>query len=168
MLLLVLESVIRNGRQWLKVRLPTRPAGSFGWIPADHVLLSRANWWIDIRPASRTVRVYHYGRLERRYRAVVGARRTPTPPGLAAIYERNPQRNPQAFLGPWAVAITATSNVLQEFDGGPGRIGMHGRAGSSLLDPLGTARSHGCVRMGNAAITWIATRIPAGSPVLIR
>jgi hypothetical protein len=60
---------------------------------------------------------------------VVGARRTPTPTGLAAIYERNRQPNPRAFLGPWALSFTSLSNVLESYGGGPGRVAIHGRAG---------------------------------------
>ncbi|MEV4422695.1 L,D-transpeptidase [Patulibacter sp. NPDC049589] len=168
MILLVLESVVRDGRRWLRVRLPTRPAGQDGWIPYDHTVVGQGHFWINVNRARRLVRVYHYGRRVRRFRAVVGAPRTPTPKGLAAIYERNRQPDPRAFLGPWAVALTLTSNVLQEFDGGPGRIGIHGRGGASLKDPLGSARSHGCVRVDNDDISWVARRIPQGTPVLVR
>jgi hypothetical protein len=77
-----------------------------------------------------------------------------------------------SFDGAWVVALTAESNFLHRFDGGPGRIGLHGRGGASLLDPLGSARSHGCVRFANAAIGWIVARIGApnlpGVPVVIR
>lgn len=167
MTLLVLEAVLRDGRRWLRVRLPIRPSGTIGWIPADAVLLGRTRFWIDVDTRRRTVTVSRLGRPLRRFRAVVGAPRTPTPRGLTAIYERNPQRDRRGFLGPWAIALAATSNVLQEFDGGPGRIGIHGRGGASLRDPLGSARSHGCVRIDNAAIGWIARNVPAGAPVLI-
>jgi lipoprotein-anchoring transpeptidase ErfK/SrfK len=37
----------------------------------------------------------------------------------------------------------------------------------SLSDPLGSASSHGCVRLANRAIAWIAERVPPGTPVLI-
>ncbi len=47
-------------------------------------------------------------------------------------------------------------------------MALHGRGGKSLLDPLGSARSHGCVRMANSAIGWVAIHIPVGTPVLIR
>jgi lipoprotein-anchoring transpeptidase ErfK/SrfK len=42
------------------------------------------------------------------------------------------------------------------FGGGPGRVAIHGRDGTSLLDPLGSARSHGCIRIDNGPITWMA------------
>lgn len=33
--------------------------------------------------------------------------------------------------------LTAYSDMLDRFDGGPGQISIHGRAGTSLRDPLG-------------------------------
>ncbi len=51
--------------------------------------------------------------------------------------------------------------------GGPGRIAIHGGAGASLQDPLGSARSHGCIRIDNRAIAWMAGHIPQGAPVQI-
>jgi lipoprotein-anchoring transpeptidase ErfK/SrfK len=50
----------------------------------------------------------------------------------------------------------------------PGRVAIHGRAGGSLLDPLGTPASHGCIRIDNQAVGWLAQHVPAGSPVNIR
>jgi lipoprotein-anchoring transpeptidase ErfK/SrfK len=104
----------------------------------------------------------------RRFRAVVGAPATPTPHGLAAIYERNRQPNPRAFIGPWSLSLSVHSNVLESYGGGPGRVAIHGRAGASLRDPLGTARSHGCIRILNRHVSWMARKLPAGTPVQIR
>jgi lipoprotein-anchoring transpeptidase ErfK/SrfK len=59
----------------------------------------------------------------------------------------------------------AYSNVLQEFDGGPGQVALHGREG--LPEPIRTASSHGCVRFENTAITWLAWHLEAGVPVII-
>jgi lipoprotein-anchoring transpeptidase ErfK/SrfK len=55
--------------------------------------------------------------------------------------------------------------VLEDYGGGPGRVAIHGRAGASLLDPLGTARSHGCIRVANRDISWMASHVPVGTPV---
>jgi lipoprotein-anchoring transpeptidase ErfK/SrfK len=51
------------------------------------------------------------------------------------------------------LALTAESNRLFAFAGGPGRIGLHGRGGG------GAARSAGCVRFTNDAIRWIVARV---------
>jgi lipoprotein-anchoring transpeptidase ErfK/SrfK len=166
--LLVLGSTTRRGVDWVEVLLPSRPNGSTGWVPRDHVVLTRTTYWIDVRTAARRVTIHHNGRPERRFRAVVGAPATPTPRGLAAIYERNRQADPGGFVGPWALALTSLSDVLEDYGGGPGRIAIHGRAGASLLDPLGSARSHGCIRIDDDAVSWMAGHIPAGTPVRLR
>jgi lipoprotein-anchoring transpeptidase ErfK/SrfK len=166
--LLVLDSTVREGRRWLKLLLPSRPNGSTGWVASERVVLTHTRWWVDIRTGTRRVTIYHRGERLRSFRAVVGAPETPTPLGLAAIYERNRQPDPTAFLGPWALPLTAMSNVLENYGGGPGRVAIHGRAGESLRDPLGTARSHGCIRVENRRIAWLARRLRAGTPVRIR
>lgn len=166
--LLALESATSDGREWVKVLLADRPNGSAGWVPRDSVVLEHTPYWVDIRTGSRRVTVFRSGRRVRSFRAVVGARRTPTPTGLAAVYERNRQPDPRAFLGPWALSLTSLSNVLESYGGGPGRVAIHGRAGASLRDRLGTARSHGCVRVNNADVSWMAARVPVGTPVDVR
>ena len=148
--LLVLGSAWRGGRQWLQVRLPVRPNGVTGWILRSKALLGHTRWWLGLRLRDRRLTVYRDGHRVRSVRAVVGAPGTPTPRGLAAVYERNPQPDGAGFLGPWALSLTALSDVLESYGGGPGRIAIHGRGGASLRDPLGSARSHGCIRIDNA------------------
>jgi lipoprotein-anchoring transpeptidase ErfK/SrfK len=97
---------------------------------------------------------------------VVGAPITPTPHGLFAIDERIPQFGGE--LGPWALHLTAHSQVLEDYGGGKGRVAIHGRSGALLADPLGSARSHGCIRIDNAAVSWLAGRAIEGTPVVIR
>ena len=46
-------------------------------------------------------------------------------------------------------------------------MGIHGRAGAGLLDPLAGARSHGCVRIDNGPVAWMAAHVPVGTPVRI-
>lgn len=55
--------------------------------------------------------------------------------------------------------------VLGQRGGGPGRIAIHGRDGASLENPLGSAASHGCVRVDNDQIDWMAAHIQPGTPV---
>jgi lipoprotein-anchoring transpeptidase ErfK/SrfK len=159
--MLVLDAATHGGREWVEVLLAKRPNGSTGWIPRDRVALSRNDYWIAVRKRARQVTIYRDGRRLRRLRGVPGARTTPTPVGLAAIYERNRQPNPRGALGPWALSLTSLSDVLKSFAGGPGRIAIHGGA-------LGTSGSHGCIRVRNEDVSWLAARIPAGTPVDIR
>lgn len=165
--LLVLDSTLFHGQTWLKLALPDRPNGSSGWIREDFVRLSTTPWRITVNRAAHTVTVYRNNHKQRSFKAVVGAPATPTPRGLYAIYEKLAQRNPKGFLGPWALHLTAFSDVLLNYGGGPGRVAIHGRDGTSLKDPLGSSASHGCVRIDDANVVWLAHVIPLGTPVLI-
>ena len=108
--------------------------------------------------------VYRFGRVERRFRAIVGTAATPTPRGRFFI-EEAVALSPTAHGGPFALATSARSSVLQEFEGGPGQIALHGTAG--LPGTLGTAASHGCIRLSTGAITWLAHRVGSGVPLRI-
>jgi lipoprotein-anchoring transpeptidase ErfK/SrfK len=160
-----------RGRCWLRVRLPSRPNDAAGWVHAGRVLLRRTRWRIVIATDARTIAVFHGGDLRRRFSVVVGAAPTPTPRGLFSVVGVWPW-SPADFLGSYVLPLTAHSHVLQEFGGGDGRVGIHGRGGASLLDPLGSARSHGCIRLANDAIEWIVgkvgTRRLPGIPVRVR
>jgi len=164
--LLILESGHSGDERWIRVRLPLRRNRS-AWIRRDAATITRTGYWVRVQRATRWITVFDEGEQVRRFRAVIGARATPTPVGLAAIYERVRQPDPRAFLGPWALPLTALSGVLTNYGGGPGRVAMHGRAGASLSDPLGSARSHGCIRVDNDDIGWMARHLPAGTPVHI-
>lgn len=158
----------RTGREWLRLLLPARPNGTSGWIRADFVLLARSAYSVEIRTKSAEVFVYEAGRLIRRARAVVGAPSTPTPLGLFAAYDPVLQPRPDGFVGPWVIHLTGHSDVLDDFGGGPGRVAIHGRGTASLRIPLGSAASHGCIRVDNDVVSWLARTIPMGTPVWIR
>jgi len=166
--LLILDSALVKGRTWVKVRLASRPNSAFAWIPANRARIVRNPWRVTISRSKRLVTVFRAGEPVKRFRSVVGAPETPTPKGLFAVYEKVRQVPTNGFLGPYALHLTAHSNVLDSYGGGPGRVAIHGRDGASLADPLGTARSHGCIRVKNAMIRFIARSLPLGTPVNIR
>lgn len=166
--LFVLRARRAEGHLWLLVRLPDRPNAAEAWIDADRVQLRDVPWRIDLNRATRTMRVFFRGKLWTKYQTVVGAPSTPTPAGTFAIYEKQRQSNAAGFIGPWALHLTAHSDVLDNYGGGPGRVAIHGRSGASLSDPLGTARSHGCIRIDNIFIRELARHMPVGTPVTIR
>jgi hypothetical protein len=158
----VLRSVrSRGGNAWVLVRLPGRPNGHRGWIRARRTRRISTGWHLRLKLSTRRVTVYRRGRVVRRFRAVVGKPSTPTPRGRFFIEE--PVALSGATGGPFALATSARSNVLQEFEGGPGQIALHGR--NNLSGGLGTAASHGCIRLSGAAITWLAWRIRGGVPL---
>jgi hypothetical protein len=146
---------------WLHVRLPWRPNTAAGWVNSDAVRLLPTVWRIVVSTSHRTLMLFHKGRSLRALSVVVGKPSTPTPTGLFAITWAVPW-HPNDFLGSWVLLLTAHSDVLQEFDGGDGTVGIHGRGGASLLDPLGSAASHGCVRLANDDIDWLVGTVGTG------
>ena len=154
----------KDGRRWLKVMLPGRPNGSQGWISQAGTALTSTRWHIVVRTAVRRALVYLDGRLVRSFAAIVGKPSTPTPRGDFFVEENviMPRRAPGA---PYALALSARSNVYQEFEGGPGQIAIHGLA--NIGGTLGTAVSHGCVRLSNRNVSWLAARLEPGVPVSI-
>jgi hypothetical protein len=156
-----------DGRLYVRVLLARRPNGSAGWIAADDATLSRTRWSVHVDTEARRVSVAHDGRTVNSFRAVVGRASSPTPHGRFAISELLEQQPPTRFLGGWVLPLTAFSGTYREFDGGPGRVAIHGRGGSSLRDPLGSAASHGCIRVSNSDASWLAHHLQAGVPVTI-
>jgi lipoprotein-anchoring transpeptidase ErfK/SrfK len=153
-----------GGVHWLRVRVPGRPNGMKGWIVQSGTVLTTTRWHVVVRTSTRRVLVYRQGRVVRSFAAIVGKPSTPTPRGQFFV-EESIRMLPGSAGAPFALALSARSNVLQEFEGGPGQIAIHGVA--NLGGTLGTAISHGCVRLANASIRWLAARIGPGVPVTI-
>jgi lipoprotein-anchoring transpeptidase ErfK/SrfK len=151
-------------RSWVRVRLPGRPNSHAGWIRTAHTRLTSTPWRVALDLSKRRVTVYYGGQVKRRFEAVVGTPSTPTPRGRYFI-EEGVALDPWHAGGPFALATSARSNVFQEFEGGPGQIALHGTAG--LGATVGSAASHGCIRLDTSAITWLAQRIGAGVPLII-
>jgi lipoprotein-anchoring transpeptidase ErfK/SrfK len=162
----VLPVLGRAGRDdaWLRVRLPGRPNGHTGWIYSGRTRSTSTPWRILVSLSARRVIVFRDGRVVRRFPAIVGKRSTPTPLGSFFVEEAL-RLSPRASGAPFALATSARSDALREFDGGPGQIALHGTG--NLSGALGTAVSHGCVRLSPHAIAWLASRIGAGVPVSI-
>jgi hypothetical protein len=152
------------GDTWLHVRLPGRPTGHRGWILAAHTTASATPWYLAVDLSERRLAVYHDGRIERRFSVVVGKPSTPTPRGRFFIEEALSLPSGSQG-GPFALATSARSNVLQHFEGGPGQIALHGTRG--LPGRPGSAASHGCIRLSTAGITWLAQRIGSGIPLTV-
>jgi lipoprotein-anchoring transpeptidase ErfK/SrfK len=159
----VLPVLARSGL-WLRVRLPGRPNGHAGWITARGTASSTTPWHIFVATARRRVTVYRAGARVRSFRAVVGAAGTPTPLGQFFVEESIVLRSTDVGA-PYALALSARSSVLQEFAGGPGQIALHGL--DNIGGTLGSAASHGCLRLDDGAMRWLIARIGPGVPVTI-
>ncbi len=155
----------KDGVRWLRVRLPGRPNNSTGWIRKARTKRSFTAWHVVVDLSERRLIVYRSGRIVKRFSAVIGSRSTPTPRGKYFVEETVLLTGGQVG-GPYGLALSARSYVLQEFAGGPGQIAVHGVW--NVGGRMGTAVSHGCVRLDTASITWLGERIGPGVPVTIR
>jgi lipoprotein-anchoring transpeptidase ErfK/SrfK len=156
--------VVGATKDWLHVRLPGRPNGRTGWIVRYKTVASTTRWHVVVNTTARELIVYRSGRPVRTVKAVVGKPSTPSPGGEFFVEEAIELRASDVGA-PFALALSARSEVLQEFDGGPGQIAIHGL--SNVGGVPGTAVSHGCVRIDNATMRWLVLRIGPGVPVTI-
>jgi lipoprotein-anchoring transpeptidase ErfK/SrfK len=160
----VQTAVGSRGGLWERVRLPMRPNGATGWVPAAAGSAASTGWEIVVRRAERRALVLDEGRVRASFPVVVGKPSTPTPLGTFFVVEKL-RLAPGVTEGPWALATSAYSDALSGFAGGDGQVALHGTVG--LSDPLGTFSSHGCVRFAPAAISWIADHVDVGAPVIV-
>jgi lipoprotein-anchoring transpeptidase ErfK/SrfK len=156
--------LLGHTKNWLHVRLPGRPNGLTGWIRRTSTVLSSTPWHLVVEIGHRRVLAFRSGHVVKSFSAVVGKPSTPTPLGTFFVEEAI-RLTPGGMGAPFALALSARSNVFQEFDGGPGQIALHGLTGIGGVP--GTAVSHGCIRLDSAAMTWLVLRIHAGAPVTI-
>ena len=154
-----------RGVEWLRVLLPGRPNGRTGWIKKQGTVETTTRWQLVVSLHDRRVIALRDGRPIRTFAAIVGKNATPTPTGAFFVEEAIELRGGDVG-GPFALALSARSNVLQEFAGGPGQIALHGL--TNVGGVLGTAASHGCVRLANASMQWLVLRVGPGVPVTIR
>jgi lipoprotein-anchoring transpeptidase ErfK/SrfK len=160
----VAQTTDGHGVVWLDVLLPGRPDSHTGWIERTSVTVTATDWQIVVNLGTRQVMVFESGHIVATFLAVVGKPSTPTPTGHFFVEETVPL-GPTASGAPFALALSARSNALAEFDGGPGQVALHGIA--NIGGTPGTAVSHGCVRLDTADITWLGLHISSGVPVTI-
>lgn len=148
---------------WLRVRLPNRPNGNKGWIEASRVHLLETSYRVVVDRSERRLTLYRNNKVIASSGVVVGAPATPTPLGKFALWDRY---RPSNNLRPWVLELTAHSEKLRRYEGGEGRVALHGMRGS-LQVPLGSAASHGCVRLPDRMINLLARRLSLGTPITI-
>lgn len=154
--------VVGEEDDWLEVQLPIRPNGTTGWVRADEVTLKTLPYSLLVSTEERTVTLLRGEEVVEVFTAAVGTGNTPTPTGEYFLTELIKPTN--RGYGPFAFGLSAFSDVLNNFGGGPGQIGLHGTSDSSSI---GRAASHGCIRLANEDITYLAELLPLGTPMTI-
>ena len=147
-----------------KVQLPIRPNGATGWVRARDVRVREVTTRIEIDLSQRRLTLFRDGRIVLLTNAAIGAPSTPTPTGRFYVNQRLLAANPIGGYGPGAVGISAFSPVLPNWpQGGP--IAIHGTDAPAMI---GSAVSHGCLRVHNSAALRLLRLAVEGTPVEIK
>jgi lipoprotein-anchoring transpeptidase ErfK/SrfK len=157
--------VERDAGEWLQVLLPIRPNGSKGWIRAADVTLAVTAHRVVIDRGAFRFTVYDGGRAVRTGGVATGEAGTPTPPGRYFFTELVKPVDRNGSYGAYAFGLSGFSPVLKSFAGGPGQLAIHGTNRPSVI---GTRASHGCVRVSDDDITWMAKNLAIGTPVVVQ
>ena len=147
-----------------KVRLPVHPNGATAWIRRVDVRLELVRYRLGVDLTRHRLTVWRDGRRFMGSTIGVGRSITPTPSGVYYVTALLKQPDPDGIYGPYAFALSGHSNVLDEFAGGDGRIGIHG---TNEPSGIGSDVSHGCIRVPNTVIRRLARLLPLGTPVRI-
>lgn len=152
-----------DGSMWARVRIPMRPNGTRGWVRRSalgqlHVVRTR----LVIRRRTFRANLYRRGHRIWSSRIGVGKPESPTPAGHFYVREKLADYA-GSFYGPIALGTSAYSRLSEWPKGGV--IGVHGTSQPELLPGR---VSHGCIRVPNDAIARLASRVPLGTPILIR
>jgi lipoprotein-anchoring transpeptidase ErfK/SrfK len=127
---------------------------------------------VTVSKRDKMVRVLDHGKVVKRYHVAVGMPKYPTPEGQFAVQtmQKDPVWNvPNAE---WAGDLAGRTipggspqNPLKaRWIGFDGSVGFHG---TGELGSIGTAASHGCVRMRPDDVKDLFRRVDVGTPVLV-
>jgi lipoprotein-anchoring transpeptidase ErfK/SrfK len=159
---LVLDAKVDpRGEPWLHIRIPMRPNGRTGWVPADMLgPLTTVRTQLIIDRTAKHARLYKAGR--RIWDAPVGIGKAATPTPSGKFYIREKLAGGGGVYGPWAFGTSAYSRLSDWKKGGV--VGIHGTNEPNLVPGR---PSHGCVRVRNDKVSQLARLMPIGTPVSI-
>lgn len=150
---------------WALVSVPIRPNGTTGWVRIESVELYVVDGQIVVDLTARTLTYYVDGEEVLKTEIAIGTSRNSTPTGHFFVTDSVTLSIPNSPWGPAALGISAYSDTITEYNGGPGIIGIHG---TNKPSSIGQAASLGCVRLPNELITLLHALVPIGTPVEIR
>ena len=156
--------VTKSANGWAQVLVPGRPTGATAWVRTDGVELRDVTTEIRVDLAARTLTLYDAGQVVLSTPVAIGSPEDPTPTGRFSVTDKLASPKAGSAYGPFALGLSGRSNVLTDFAGGDGQIGIHG---TNQPDSIGQAVSHGCIRVPNDVITQLNDILPLGTPVVV-
>lgn len=157
-------SIIDEFDGWVHALLPGRPNGETGWIRAADVAVFTLDREVIIDLSERRIEVLDDGSPVFESDVAVGSEVSPTPTGVFFVTDAVRLTAPGGPWGPYAFGLSARSDVVTEFNGGDGIVGIHG---TNQPWSIGEAASLGCVRLPNDAIEILWEIVAVGMKVTI-
>jgi hypothetical protein len=156
--------VIAQRPGWVQVLLPSRPNRATGWLHIDRRLkLARTPYRLEVDRKEFTLALYRDGEHVTTWTVGIGKPEAITPAGRTFVLANI--RETKATFSPIVLPLGSHSDTHKAYGGGPGTVGIHGWPSSTVF---GTATSDGCIRVPDAALEVISTKVPLGTPVLVR
>jgi lipoprotein-anchoring transpeptidase ErfK/SrfK len=153
-----------TGQEWTQIRIPGRPNGRTGWVERESLGSFRATkWQIVVNRKTLRMTIYWNGKKRKRIPVGVGKHSTPTPGGRFWIREKIKVSDKNSPYFPYALG-TANYSTLSEWPGG-GVVGIHGDWNQPQFIP--GRPSHGCIRLRDRDVAWVARHVPVGTPLRI-
>lgn len=155
--------VIGESGDWLEVQVPVRPNGSTGWVARSDVDLSPIEHRVVVDLSDRSLVVWEGDRIVLDTTGAVGRPSAPTPEGTFFIRDIF-EWNPDSVYGPWVLALSSYSEVIDQINGGDAVVAIHG---TNAPNKLGQAVSLGCIRLDNDMVSLLAQTVGPGTPIEI-
>ena len=157
-------SIIGDFDGWVHALLPGRPNGQTGWIRAADIEVFTLEREVVVDLDERRLTVLSDGEDVFESSVAVGSEVSPTPTGVFFITDAVRLTAPNGPWGPYAFGLSARSDVVTEFNGGDGIVGIHG---TNQPWSIGEAASLGCVRLPNEVIEVLWDIMAVGMKVSI-
>ena len=158
-------SILDEVDGWVHALLPGRPNGETGWIRASDVEIFTLDREVVVDLDERTLVVLSDGEEMFTSAVAVGSEVSPTPTGSFFVTDAVQLTSPNGPWGPYAFGLSARSDVVTEFNGGDGIVGIHG---TNQPWSIGEAASLGCVRLPNDVIETLWDTMAVGMKVTIK
>ena len=158
----VLRTTVNH--QWGRVVLPLKPNGRTGWINLHGLRTVHTSTWIRVSLHARRIWLMQGSHPRASFSAAIGAVTTPTPIGRFSVTDSLATGDPSGPFGWYAFGLSGHQPHLPPNWSGGDQLAIHGTD-----DPasIGTAASHGCLRVSRQALARLRAALHLGTPVVI-
>jgi hypothetical protein len=150
--------------RWGRVVLPLKPNGRTGWITLHGLRTVHTSTWIRASLHAHRIWLMRGSRTVTSFSAAIGAASTPTPIGRFSVTDSLATGDPSGPFGWYAFGLSGYQPHLPPNWTGGDQLAIHGTD-----DPasIGTAASHGCLRVWPRALARLRPVLRLGTPVVI-